>query len=155
MLGLLKKRNIREGDFTYGERIRLVQILKEEERDDISRVQDIIECLHGKRVSARSAERLTPYAVEISTELIEWLKREEKECSVPPQADAIKAGAQEYAAEVGDMGAVVDLAERFGKSFADVYAMPYTEVFAIWKVDAARARYNRRLEQVMKNKQHG
>lgn len=152
MLGHLRKRDIAGGDFSFGERLQIVQLLRDEERDDIERARDILECLHGKRYSLRSTARLMPYVIEIAQSMIEWLKREQNECSAPIKPEAASAGAEQFAKEVGDMGSVVSLAERFGMSISEVYRMPYLEVFAIWKVDAARARFEQRLEQVIRRK---
>ena len=152
MLGHIRKRDIAGGDFTFGERLHIVQLLRDEERDDIERARDIIECLHNRRVSARSAARLMPYVVEIAEAMIEWLKREQNECSAPVKPEAIAAGAEQLTKEIGDMGAAVSLAERFGISLSDVYKMPYLEVFAIWRVDAAKARFEQRFEEVIKKK---
>lgn len=136
----------------FGERLQLAAILRDEERDDIERTRDMIECLHGVRPPKFIARLLIPYAVQVATSIINWLQREKNECSVPLLPDAQTAGAEQFAKNVGELGSIVQLADRFHCSFKQVYEMPYTEVFALWKFDAERAKFDRRLEKVIQSK---
>ena len=149
----LTKRNIAAGDFTFGERIAMGRIFDtSKEMTDIERTKQVIYCLHDKTIDDREAEQWHEYALEVCEAYVGWVNRENQECSVPPQEEAIRAGIEQCAKECGDMACVVDMAERFGYSFEQVYKMPYIDVFTIWKVDAARARFRRRLDDVLARK---
>ena len=149
----IAKRDIAAGDFTFGERLQLGRIFSSDNKgDDIQRTKDIIECLHEKIIDDKEAEQWLPYALEVCEAYVQWRKREDTECYVPPQQEALQAGVEQLAQETGDMAGVVDLAERFGWSFEKVYKMPYLDVFTIWKVDASRAKFQRRLNEVLKNR---
>ncbi len=149
----IAKRDIAAGDFTFGERIQMGRIFdRSSQADDIERTKQLIECLHDKVIDDQEAENLLPYALEICDAYVNWRKREDSECYVPPQQEAQQAGVEQLAQEIGDMGGVVDMAERFGWSFEQVYKMPYLDVFTIWKVDAARAKFQRRLNKVLSKK---
>lgn len=152
MLGRFKKRDIEGGQFTFGERIMLGRIFREEEVPDIERTKQIIEVLHDKRVNTLQAIRLMPYALEVAKAFVAWIEREERECSVPPLEEAKQAGIETLAKNCGDMASVVDFAERFGWSFEQVYKMPYMDAFTLWKIDAERGKYQRRLQNVLKRK---
>lgn len=152
MLGHIKKRDIEAGQFNFGERIALGRIFREKNVPDIERTKQIIECLHNKKISTLQALRLLPYAIEVTKAFVAWIEREEKECTVPPLDEARQAGIDTLAQNCGDMASVVDFAERFGWSFEQVYKMPYMDVFTIWKIDAERGKYQRRLQNVLQRK---
>lgn len=154
---LLRRRDkdIESGRFYFGERIALGRICKravEQEAPDIEIAKDVIECLHDIRVSSFAAKLLMRYVERILNSFMAWMQREDAECYVPPQQEAMQAGVKTFAEEAGDMAAVVDLAEKYGWTFEQVYRMPYMDVFAIWKVEAAKARYQRRLDKVIESK---
>lgn len=148
MLGHIKKRDVRGGDILFGERIMLVRILSNSEINDVQRACEALECLHNRKFSLYEALRLMDYANEIRDAVEYWLEQEEKECAIEPSVEAKKADVDKLGREVGDMGSVVSLCDRFAMTPAEVYKLPYLDVFTIWKVDAAVARYNRRLEKV-------
>lgn len=152
MLGLFRKRDIAAGDMLFGEYIALGRILRAEGMNDIERTKAIVKTLHNKDVSDTIALLLIPYGLQVAEGYIAWQEKENQECHVPPRPEATQAGIDQLAKEVGDMATVVQFAERFGRTFEQVYNMPYLEVFAIWKVDAATARYQRRLDAVLKSK---
>lgn len=150
-----RDKDIESGRFYFGERIALGRICKravEQEAPDIDIAKDVIECLHDIRVSPFVAKLLMRYVELILNSFMAWMQREDAECYVPPQQEAMQAGVEQLAQETGDMAAVVDLAERFGWSFEQVLKMPYLDVFTIWKVDASRAKFQRRLNEVLKNR---
>lgn len=152
MLGLFRKRDIATGDMLFGEYIALGRILRAEGMNDIDRTKAIVKTLHNKDVSDTIALLLIPYGLQVAEAYVQWKERENQECSVQPQPEALQAGIDKLAEEVGDMATVVQFSERFGRTFEQVYNMPYLEVFAIWKVDAATARYQRRLDAVLKSR---
>lgn len=149
----IEKRDIEGGAFNFGERIGMGRIFDPQNQDDdIQKTKALIELLHDKVIDDLEAENLLPYAVEICTAYVQWRSRENTECYIPPTQEATQAGIEQLAQETGDMAAVVDLAERFGWSFERVLKMPYLDVFTIWKVDASRAKFHRRLNEVLKNR---
>ena len=152
MLGLFRKRDIAAGDMLFGEYIALGRILRAEGMNDIDRTKAIVKTLHNKDVSDTIALLLIPYGLQVAEAYVQWKERENQECNVQPQPEALQAGIDKLAEEVGDMATVVQFSERFGRTFEQVYNMPYLEVFAIWKVDAATARYQRRLDAVLKTR---
>lgn len=152
MLGRFKKRDIMAGDMLFGERLELGHIFQQADTPDIERTKQVIRCLHEVTVSDKAALLLMPYAIEVAEAFVKWKEREEQECYVEPQEEARQAGVEKMAQACGDYAGVVDLAERFGYSFEQVYKMPYKDVFAIWKVDAERAKFQRRLHSVLQKK---
>jgi len=157
MLKRFKKRDIEGGQFTFGERImlgRIVEAYTKEPCSDIELVKQVIEVLHDQQISDEGAAMLSGYTQKVLEAFLQWTRREAQECAVPQDNEAKQAGVDRLAEEIGDMGAVVDLAERFGWSFERVYKMPYLDVFTIWKVDAARAKFQKRLSEVLKRKRN-
>ena len=154
MLGRFKKRDIMAGEMLFGERLELGHIMEQYAKNpcsDIELTKQIILALHDQPVTDEGAAMLAKYAREVVDGYLAWKDRELKECMPPQEPEAVNAGVEQLAEEIGDHGAVVDLAERFGFTFEQVYKMPYKDVFTIWKVDAARARYRKRLDKVLQN----
>lgn len=152
MLGRFRERNIAAGDMTYGEYIQLCTILRQEQLNDLCITQQIVELLHGRKVSLYRAIGLLPYAKRVNDAIVEWIKREEIECYVAPTQEQQEAGIEKMAKECGELGAIVSLSETYQCSFEDVLKMPYTDVFAINKVNAQRALFERRYNKVMEAK---
>lgn len=152
MFGLIRKRNIAGGEFTYGEYLQLVQIFSNEQQTDVEVCQAVMECLHNKRVGVFRAIYLLPYCKEINEALLQWIEREQSECSVPPTADQVAAGIDTMNKEIGAMGGIISVAEQFGWKLNDIYDMPYTDIFAINKRNAAISRYQRREQELIRRK---
>lgn len=147
-----KPRDIRGGDFSYGERIALARVLRNESLTDYQRVRETIQVLHDIEVTPEEAAGLTEYVTEIIEGFCEWIEREANELNIPPTADEIQAGVDRFAEACGDMGNVVGLAEQFHCTFEEVYKRPYLEVFTIQKIHTERTKYERRLTEVYSRK---
>lgn len=146
-----KPRNIAEGEFTYGERIMLMRIMKED-MGDYERIKEIIQLLHDIEPEPQDAVNLTEYVAQIIKDFGGWLEREQRELFIPPTPEEERAGIKQLSDACGDMGNVVTLAEEFKCSFEEVYKKPYPEVFTILKVRTERAKYERRLSKEMLRK---
>lgn len=152
-----KERDIESGDMLYGERIQLARIFSDGQSTDFDKIRETIKLLHDLEVGPKEAAELQPYVERIIRAFNDWLEREQKECSVQPTQDQSAAGFQILADELGDMGNVVQIAEQRGWTFEQVLKLPYTEVFTIWKVSAANARFEQRYMALMERKsnKHG
>lgn len=150
-------RDISEGDMTYGERIELGRIIKDQEMGDYQRIKEVVKCLYDVEVTPKEAVDLADHVEDILTDLVEWMKREHQAFYIEPTAEEVKANIQGLTKACGDMGDVVSLAESFHCTFEEVYKRPYLEIFTIHKVHAERTRYERRLSKVYmdKNKHKG
>lgn len=152
---MLKERDIAGGNFTYGERIMLVRILTNDSLTDYEKTKQVIEVLHDTTLQPQELAFYAPYVAKVVQSINEWLKREQSECFVPPTPEQMQAGVEKFAEECGDMGGVVALAESRGWTFKQVLEMPYTDIFTIWKVEAAREKFDRRLSEQMKRNSKG
>lgn len=155
MLKNTKPRNIKEGDMTYGERIELGRIMRNEDMSDYERIRQVVLCLHDIDVQPKEAAELAQYVLQVIEGLSFWVEQERQQLHIPPTPEETQAGIEEMGKAIGDLGNVVTLAEAFHCSFETIYKKPYTEVFAIQKVHTERAKYERRLNQVYirKNRQ--
>lgn len=139
----------------YGERIGLVRILSDTTLGEFGKAREIIKLLHDIDITPHDAASLDGYIVRIVQGLNAWLLREKNECYVPPLPEQMQAGIETMSKEIGDMGGVVAMAKQFCWTFEQVYKMPYTDVFTIWKVDAEREKYERRYHKIMSNQSKG
>lgn len=147
----IELRDIKSGAFTYGERIELERIIRAE-ISDYERIYEVVQCLHDVRIEPENAVALEPYVARVLTDIAEWIEREQKELYIPPTNEEIQAGIEEFAKACGTIGNVVSLAERFCCTFEEIYKRPYLEVYAILKVSAERTKFERRLNDVYRNK---
>lgn len=141
-------RDISEGDLTYGERIELGRIVRDENMGDYQRIKEVCQCLYDVEVTPEQAVHLTDHVAKVLTDIIDWMKKEQQEFYIPPTPEEERARIQDLTKACGDMGDVVSLAESFQCSFEEVYNKPYLEIFTIHKVHAERTRYERRLNKV-------
>lgn len=149
-----KLRDIKAGDFTYGERIQLGRIMADQEMGDYERIRQVILCLHEIDCTPQTASELADYVQSIIEGFAFWVEQERQQLYIPPTPEEMQAGIDQLSKACGDMGNVVTLAEAFHCSFEEIYNKPYPEVFTIQKIHTERAKYERRLNQVYLKKRH-
>lgn len=144
-------RDIKGGDFTYGERIALGRLLAQE-KSEYQLIKGVIEILHEVEITPDDALNLREYVATIIEDFGKWLERENTELHIEPTPEEVQAGVDKLSKACGDMGVVVSLAEKYQCSFEQVYKMPYVEVFTIQKVGVERQKFERRLNEVYRRK---
>lgn len=144
-------RDIKSGDFTYGERIALGRLLAQE-KSEYQLIKGVIEILHEVEITPDDALNLREYVATIIEDFGKWLERENTELHIEPTPEEVQAGVEQLSKACGDMGVVVSLAEKYQCSFEQVYKMPYVEVFTIQKVGVERQKFERRLNEVYRRK---
>ena len=142
--------------FTYSMRIELGKIFADQEKSDLDKFKETYECLYNHTPKASEYKELILHFEQIVNDLVYWLETEEKMLSSSPSADEIAAGVREYSQAVGELATVISLSKDYHTFPNDILKRPYSEIFSILYADSERAKFDRRLNDVImkKNKWH-
>lgn len=142
--------------FTYSMRIELGKIFADQEKSDLDKFKETYECLYNHTPKASEYKELILHFEQIVNDLVYWLETEEKMLSSSPSSDEIAAGVREYSQAVGELATVISLSKDYHTFPNDILKRPYSEIFSILYADSERAKFERRLNDVImkKNKWH-
>lgn len=142
--------------FTYSMRIELGKIFADQEKSDLDKFKETYECLYNHTPKASEYKELILHFEQIVNDLVYWLETEEKMLASTPSADEIAAGVREYSQAVGELATVISLSKDYHTFPNDILKRPYAEIFGILYADSERAKFERRLNDVImkKNKWH-
>jgi hypothetical protein len=146
----LREWKYQEGEFSYGQRIAVGEILTDESRTWYQRLKACWRELYGwsarwmlPAVRVRRFDRLTEG-------LRYWVEREQAELRYNPTAEEQRAGLMRLNAEVGHMGTIKALAEKFGIDPDVVLTWQWGKVYGILRADLKEADFQRRLAEQAK-----
>ena len=141
--------NITDGEFTYGNRIVLADIFKDENKSDYQKMKEAFREIYG--YSCRWLPRRKRYRalIGIVDGFSEWIKREKMVLDYKPTQDQLNAGIEKYAQAVGAMSTVHAIAERFSTDPDVVLKWDYAKVFGVLFVDLERYKYQERERKVI------
>ena len=142
--------------FTYSMRIELGKIFADKEKSDLDKFKETFQVLYNHTPKATEYTKLLLHFEQIVGDLVYWLEMEEKMLASTPSADEIAAGVREYSQAVGELATLVTLSKDYHVFPNDVLKRPYSEIFGILYADSERAKFERRLNEVImkKNKWH-
>lgn len=146
----MEKRDIKGGDFTWGERIQLGKILADKDAPEMTKALNIIECLHGK--DHPPIYTLADYIEEIAEGLAFWVQQEQT-LYLEHSAEEMEAGYKQFSEAVGEMASIINVAKCYGKCPDEVLEWKYPTVFMHLKVEVESEKFNRRLQKVYEKKQ--
>lgn len=147
--------NIQGGEFTYGNRIALADIFKDEGKTEYQKMKEAFREIYG--YSCRWLPRKKRYRtlIGIVEGFSEWIKRENTVLDYKPTQDQLRAGIEQYSKAVGSMSTVHAIAERFSEDPDTVLRWDYAKVFGILFVDLERYKYQQRERKVIDEKYSG
>lgn len=148
----IREWNYKEGEFTYGQRIMIGQILSDQERSWYQRLKACWKELYGW-----NARLLIPaLRVRMFDRMTEgiryWVDLEQKTLKYEPTTDEQRAGILELNAEVGHMGTIKALAEKFGVDPDIILTWKWGKVYGILYADLKEALFQRKLMEQAKHK---
>lgn len=145
----LREFKYEEGTFTYGQRIGIGEILRNEDASEYQRLKDCWKELYGwsprlmpRRMRKRRFDRMIDgirYWVDLEAETLKY----------DPTPDQERAGIKNMFAQVGHMGTVKALAEKFGKDPDVILSWEWAKVYGILHADLKEYEYERRLTRIM------
>lgn len=143
-----------EGTFTYGQRIGVGEILR---NDDLTEYQRLAAC--WKELYGWPA-RLMPPKMRVArlNRMLEgikyWVELEAQTLKYEPTPEQERAGIKNMFAQVGHMGTVKALAEKFGKDPDIVLGWEWAKVYGILHADLKEYEYEQRYTRIMSSKRH-
>ncbi len=138
--------------FSYGQRIELGKLFADDEATDVDKFKGAFRICYDYEVRAVEFKTLMPIFESIANGLKYWLEAENAMLASEPSADEVAAGCREYAQKVGELGQVVSIAKDFSILPNDLLKRPYSEIFGIMVADHERAKFEKRLNEVMTKK---
>lgn len=144
------KIDIRGGQMTYAQRIRLGEVLTSgaSEREIF---RQIFDCLCEGYTPRYTREEMQ-YVMGVIDGIRYWIDRESKELSSKPSADEVAAGINLLSKRTGYMATLVALGEKFGCDPDEVLEWKYGKVFNILLVNKENADFSRRYREVLSKK---
>ena len=141
--------DIEAGDFTYGNRIVLGDIFRDDKRSDYQKMRDAFIELYGWPPRLLPVGRRVKALRRMVAEFKLWLDKEQQLLAFDPEPDQLAAGIKELARKVGDMGTVKALAKAYGQDPDTVLKWDYSKVFGILFTDLEEYKYDKRFNKVL------
>ena len=142
------------GDFTFGQRIELGDILADDSRTDLQKFKDVFECIEGKapslaKIGLKGAKKYRLEFARIVEGLQHWAKLENERLNEEPTDEEKRAGVAKFSKNVGHLGTVVSLARMYNTDPDDVLKWKYSKVFGLLYVNLEEFRYKKRYQDVI------
>lgn len=147
---MIKKIDIKGGEFTWGQRIALGQIVSDQTKTEYDIANDILECLHGP--DHDDVYKCADYLEEIADGLAYWVKKEQEELALEHSAEELEAGYRQFSESVGNMASIISVAKAYGQNPEEVLNWKYATIFMHLKVEVESEKFNRRLQKVYEKK---
>lgn len=145
---VLGKLDLREGRFTYGNRIAIGMIFADGSLSEYQKLKAAHRELYGYSCRLLPMPARRKRLDEIVQAMLYWIEREKTSLDYTPTADEQAAGIAQFNKEVGVMGTIKALAKAYGEHPNNVLKWDYATVFEILRTDLAEVKYNRRFSAV-------
>lgn len=150
-MGKIQKYIIRDGQFTFGQRIELGRIVSNPQTTEWFKMKACFECLHPGYVIQWNVEEMA-YWEEILKGIEWWVRREKKELKYVPTAEEYAAGIEILTLRVGEMSTICAMAEKFSRDPDEILEWKYGKVFNILFTNLQSYLYKDRLDKQIKRK---
>ena len=148
----LTEYNYREGTFSYGARIGVGMILQDESLSEYQRLKGCWKELYGWNARLMPP-RMRHRRFRRMLEGIEyWVELESQTLKYDPTPEQERAGIKKLFNEVGHMGTVKAIAEKFAFDPDVVLDWQWAKVYGILHADLKEYLYERKLTEIMSNK---
>ena len=134
-----------DGEFSYGQRIAIGEILQNEDKTWYQRIKECWKELYGWNVRLLIPILRVKMLDRMTEGIRYWVDVEEKTLKYEPTAEENKAGLAKLNAEVGHLGTVKALAEKFGVDPDIILGWQWGKVYGILFAELKESEYQRRL----------
>ncbi len=143
----LREWNYKDGEFSYGQRIAIGDILTDEGRTWYQRLKACWRELYGWNARLMPARMRVRRFGRLTEGLRYWVELEERTLNYKPTDQEQKAGLMRLNEEVGHMGTIKALAEKFGTDPDVILGWQWGKVYGILHADLKEAEYHQRLTE--------
>ena len=150
-LSEFKEVDVKKGDLTFGQRIKLGKVVTATNTDEIEKAVQIIDCLHSFRPSKRWLILHAKYLERIVAGLMHWAKTEAELLAYEPTPEEKKAGIKDLSKKIGELGTIKAIAKAYGQDPDTVLTWKYSKVFGILFTDLEEFKYSRKHTEIVLN----
>lgn len=149
----LREWKYEDGEFTYAQRIELTEVFRNDSLNGYQKMKAAWKVLYGW-----SARWMNPWrrarAFERMLEGLEfWVKKERENLKYEPTPEEYQAGLPRLSEEVGELGTIKALAEKFGVDPDVILTWHWGKVYGLLYADLKETEHQRRmLDQIQKRK---
>lgn len=149
----LREWNYKEGEFSYGQRISIGDILTNQDSTWYQRLKECWKELYGWSARLMPPRIRVRFFERMMDGIRYWVELEENTLKYNPTDQEQQAGLMRLNEEVGHMGTIKALAEKFGTDPDIILSWQWGKVYGILHADLKEAEYHQRLmNQAQKRK---
>lgn len=151
-MGTIQKYIIKDGQFTFGQRIELGQIVSDPKTTEWYKFKACMACLHPDYTIQYNVEEME-YWEEILEGIQWWIRREQNDLKYIPTPEEYAAGIEALSLMVGEMSTICAMAEKFSTGDPDiVLGWKYGKVFNVLYTNLKTFLYKDNLDKQLKQK---
>lgn len=143
--------NYREGEFSYGQRIAISRIWREELRE-YEKLKLVWKELYGYDCRVIPVRKRVRLLLGLADGLRYWFDLEQRTLATEPTQEQLRAGIRELSEKIGDMGTVTAIAKDYGVDPDVVLTWQWGKVYGILLTDVEQYRYEKKLSDIMSKK---
>lgn len=152
---VLGKVDVKGGEFTYGNRIALIDIFRDKSLGEYEQMKQAFKEVYGYTPRLLPIRMRYRWLMDIVEGVAYWCEVEQRELDYTPTADEVAAGVEDYQKKIGCLGTIEALAEKFGQDPDTILKWSYSKVFGFLRKDLLEAKFRRRYDEVIKRKTSG
>lgn len=141
----LREWKYEDGEFTYSQRIELGQVFQDDNLSGYGKLKQAWKVLYGWSPRWMNPWRRYKAFDRMLEGLKYWIDRERNTLHYEPTAEEHRAGLLNLSREVGELGTVKALAEKFGVDPDIILTWKWGKVYGMLYADMREAEYQRRL----------
>jgi len=148
----IRKINIVEGDFTYGQRLAIDDIFQNAELSEYGKLKACFVELYGWTPRILPPRMRVRWIDDMVAGIEHWVRVEQATLKYEPTEDERKAGIEDYSKNVGHLANIKALAKDYGIDPDALLAWKWAKVYGIMLTDLESFRYQQRLTEVSNRK---
>lgn len=149
----LREWKYEDGEFTYAQRIELSEVFKDDSRNEYQKLKAAWKVLYGWSARWMNPWRRCRAFERMLTGLKFWIDTERENLKYEPTPQENRAGLLRLTEQVGEMGTIKALAEKFGVDPDVILTWHWGKVYGLLYADLKEVEYQRRLlEQARKQR---
>ena len=147
--------NIKEGEFTYGNRLYMADVFAEEGLTEWQSLAKIYTDIYGYNPKWLLRRVRLARFKELVEGIKFWAEAESRELHRVPSAEELRAGIEEVSKARGAMATIKALAKDFAQDPDKILQWPWAKVYGILRDDLKEAEFTEKLHKQQMNKSRG
>lgn len=148
----LREWKYEEGEFTYAQRIELGEVFQNDSLSDYRKMKAAWKVLYGWNARWMNPWRRKKAFERMLEGLKYWINLERENLKYDPTPEEQRAGLLRLSEQVGEMGTIKALAEKFGIDPDVILTWHWGKVYGLLFADLKETEFQRRMLDQMKKK---